>query len=161
MKRIKMFAAALAVGAAILVGTGGTAMAYPGNHWGGQGMNQEQQAAIQKEYADHYQAIAPLQQELMAKRSELEAMYYGNTVDNNKVQSLFKNIADLEAKLFTANTAFQKKLADKGIPYGGYGMGYGGGYGGHRGGYAGHRGGYAGHRGGYGGHRGGHGGGHW
>ena len=147
MNRMKVFATTLAFGATMLIGASGAAFAYPGNHWGGQAMTQEQQAAFQKEYADHYNAIAPLRQELLAKRSELRAMSYSNEVDNGKVQALYKDIADAQAKLFMANAAFQKKLADKGIPYAGTCMGRGG----HHGGFM-----NQGH-----GMRGGHGGGHW
>ena len=149
MKRMKIFAATLALGAAILVGTAGAALAFPGYHGGGQAMNQEQQAAVRKEYAEHYNATAPLHREVMAKRAELQAMSYNKNVDNGKVQSLYREIADIEARLFTANAVFEKKLADQGIPYAGQGMGYGGHRGGHRGGYMGQ-----GH-----GMRGGHGGG--
>ena len=168
MKRSTIFGTAMALGMAAIIGISSTASAYPGDHRGGwQGMTQEQQAAAQEIYANYDQQTAPLRQQMMAKRAELDALYYGQNADSSKVQSLYKDIADIQAKLFTANTEMQKKLADKGISTGNYGMRRGGGMycdgmnggPGMMNGYGRH-GGYGKH-GGYGGGRGMHGGGHW
>lgn len=168
MRRSKIFTTALALGIVTILGATGAAFAYPANHGAG-ALTQEQQAAAQELYANYSQATAALQQQLAAKRAELDALYYGQNADNGKAQALYREIADMEAKLFTAGRDLRSKLAEKGLSGGGYGshMGYAGGYG-YGGGY-GHGGGHGagyGHGGGYGGGYGrcgmnrGHGG-HW
>lgn len=154
MNRSTIFGTALALGMAVIIGISGTAFAYPGGHRGAGAMTQEQQAAAQEIYAEHDQKTAPLRQQLMAKRSELDALYYSQNTDSGKAQSLYKEIADIQARLFTANTDLRKKLSDKGIPVGNHGM-RGMNCGGMYGGYGMHGGSYG------GGGRGMHGGGHW
>lgn len=162
MKRLQMMTATLALGMAVILGAAGIASAYPGGHgygWGNTGMNQEQQAAAQEIFAEHAKVVSPLHQQMMAKRAELEALSYGKNVDDAKIQSLYREIGDINAKLFKANSDLRAKLEAKGIT-GGFG-----GHGGHRGGYGGYGGGCGGpgmgmHRGqgnpgcygGYGGH---------
>ena len=138
----------------------GTAEAYRGNcGWGGGAqLSPEQQAAAQEIYTQHDKAAGPLYQQLAAKRAELEAQRYAEKPDSGKVQGLFREIADIEARLFTINSDFRSRLSEKGFPCPGWGGGYGHtqGYGGDHGGR--HNGGsgngYGGHGRGYG-HRGG------
>jgi hypothetical protein len=129
---------------------------------------------MQEAYADFEKQVLPIHQQLAAKQAELSALHYGEKPDASKTQSLFREIADLEAKLFTARSAFRSKMQEEGMagfgpgfgagrggygPYCGFGPGMGGGMG--RGGY-GHRGGWGGHGGGHGGGWGGYGmGGRW
>ena len=145
MNRIRMLATVAALGIATTIGAAGTASAFSGHSgWNGQPVTQEQQAAAQEVFAEYNKRAAPLQQQLMAKRSELDAQYYGQKTDDARVQALFKEIADIESKLYAADTELRTKLVDKGLDtggYGGYGMhSYGGGgmhhgsgrHGGHR-----------------------------
>lgn len=157
MKRSHIITTTLALGMAVIIGMAGVASAYPGSHgWGNTAMNQEQQAAAQEIFAEHAKAVSPLHQQLMAKRAELEALSYGKNVDDAKAQALFREVADIKAKLFKANSDLRAKLEAKGIAggYGGHGGHRGGnGYGWGCGGAGMHRGqGNPGYNGGYGGH---------
>lgn len=152
MKRLQKMAATLVLGMAVIIGMAGVASAYHGGYgWGNSAMSQEQQAAAQEIFTEHAKIVSPLHQQMMAKRAELEALSYGKSADDAKVQVLFREMADIKAKLFKANSDLRAKLEAKGIA-GGFG-----GYGGHRGGGYGwgcgagmHRGHFNG--GGYGGH---------
>lgn len=150
MQSSKILTTAMALGVVAIIGLASGASAYPGNHgWGGQGMmTQEQQAAAQEIYGEYNKSTAPLRQELMAKRAELNTLYYGQNPDSAKTEALFQEIAKIEAKLFNAEAAVRAKLADKGIdcPGNGMHMGYAGNGGSHHGMHRGH-GGYGGHRG--------------
>lgn len=137
MQRSKVFVSALALGIVAIMGASGMAFAYPLHHGAGAAaLTQEQQAAAQELYTRYSQTVTPLQQQLMVKRAELNSLYYGQNADSGKTQALYRDIADIEAKLFTANKDFRNKLAEKGIPGAGYGphMGYAGGHG-HGGGH--------------------------
>lgn len=132
MQRSKVFVSTLALGLVAIMGASGVAFAYPVHHNGGApALTQEQQNAAQEVYTKYSEAVAPLQQQLMAKRAELDALYYGQNADSGKVQALYRDIADIEAKLFTAGKDLKNKFAEKGIPGAGYGthMGYAGGHG--------------------------------
>jgi len=106
-------------------------------HMGGQGtgmmggnmmgLTPEKQAVAQKLQAEHYAATAQLKQQLFAKQSELNAQLYGGATDDKKVQTLTKEIGDLNAKLFEAQVTLKRQLTKEGIPaMGGMGMGMGG-----------------------------------
>lgn len=86
------------------------------------GLTPEKQAAAQKLYADFYAKTATLRQQLNAKQYELNTLLYSPTQDEKKVQGLSKEIADLSAKLYEAQTAFQNQLAKEGLPVMGPGM---------------------------------------
>lgn len=121
MNRLIFLAFGLVMGTALIVMTSGTAFSYPGHHgWRGQQLTQEQQTAAQEILTEHNKQCAPMLQQLMTKRSELDALYYGQSGDSNKMQELRKEIADIEGKLFTAEAELRKKLASAGIS-GGYG----------------------------------------
>lgn len=114
-----------------LLGLAGMASAQ-GHMMGGQGMmggnmyglTPEKQAAAQKIYAEHNAATVQLRQQLFAKQSELNAQLYGGATDDKKVQSLTKEISDLNAKLFEAQVNLKRQLTKEGIPaMGGMGMG--------------------------------------
>jgi hypothetical protein len=84
-------------------------------------ITQEQQAALQQIYADYEKQALPLQRQLRAKKAEIDALYYGGGDNskvqsgNSKVQSLFREIGDIEAKLFEAKSEFHSRLDAKGL----------------------------------------------
>lgn len=122
MKRSPFMAFALALGISALIGMSGQAMAYPGSHGGGNpSVSQEQREAAQEIFAEHAKAVAPLHRQLQAKRAELNALSYADKPDQSKVQALFREIADIRAKLFSANADLRGKLEAKGIAGPGYG----------------------------------------
>lgn len=138
MKRSPFMAFALALGVSALIGLSGQALAYPGNHGGGNSsISQEQREAAQEIFAEHAKTVAPLHRQLQAKQAELNALSYADKPDQAKVQALFRDIGDIRAKLFSANADLRGKLEAKGIASPGYGSHNGGcGYGprqGHRG----------------------------
>lgn len=141
MKLKNILSAALALGLFAAIGFGGTAEAFPGNrgygYHGGGMMTQEQQSATREISLQHQQAVAPLYQELDSKRAELDALSYAKNPNSSQVQGLYKEIADLEAKLFSINADFRSKYAAQGVNYP---AGYGRGYGYHQGGYGYHQG---------------------
>lgn len=99
---------------------------------------------MQQAYNDYVNTIGPLRQQLQEKRFELANLYQSGQRDDAKVKQVFEEIADLQSKLFVAESDFEAKAEANGAGYGqGYGMGmhhggmmgYGGGMG--RGGYMG------------------------
>lgn len=109
----------------------GHGMAMPAN------LSPEKQAAVQKLYTDLNAATGPVRQQLYAKQSELNALYYSGTTDTKKFQALSREIGDLNAKLYEAQANLRTQLAKEGVPasamaMGGHHMGMAGG--GHMGG---------------------------
>lgn len=102
--------------------TGGHGMGMMNN------MTPEKQAAVQKIYSDFSMSTEPLRQQLFAKQSELNVLYYNGSADTTKVQTLTREIADLNAKLYSAQVNLRKQLAKEGVPASGmgHGMGMGG-----------------------------------
>lgn len=123
-----------AVGAASIIGLADAADAHPVLQSEAMfNLTQEQQASLQQIYSDYETQVMPLQRQLQAKRAELDALYYSNNGDKSKMQILFREAGDIEAKLFTANGELRSKLDAKGLAgYAGYGHGdeHGGGHGG-------------------------------
>lgn len=113
---------------------------------------------LQQAYTEYSNAVMPLRQQLREKRFALRDMYAGGQRDDAKAQRLFQEIAEIEGKLFAAESDFQTKTEAAGglqgmagmhhegefMPMNGCGMGYGMGM---RGGMTGmgHRGGGYGH----------------
>ncbi|MDR3640701.1 MAG: periplasmic heavy metal sensor [Humidesulfovibrio sp.] len=133
----------LALALASVVCVSGPANAQMGNGYGmmggggwgagGYALSPEKQAAAQKIHSQHENATAQLRQQLFVKHAELDALLYGGSADERKIQSLTKEITDLSAKLFTDHVKLRQELIKAGVPVGGmgHGMGYGGmGYGG-------------------------------
>lgn len=124
----------------------------------------------QQGWAEFDAKVRPLMDQMYQKRSELASIYNSGNADQAKVETLYREIADLQAQLYSVHQEFGGAMANggwacpgfggAGCGFGGVGGGMGGGYGmrGGRGMGYGH-GGY-GMRGGWGGHRGGMGGGH-
>lgn len=91
------------------------------------GMAPEKQAAVQKAYDDYAVATDQLNQQLFAKQAELNALYNSGSADTGRVQTLTREIGDLNGKLYAAQANLRKQLAKTGAtsPNSGYGMGYG------------------------------------
>lgn len=85
----------------------------------------EKQAAVQKLYSEHNLATEPLRQQLFAKQSELNVLYYSGSTDTAKVQTLSREIGELNGKLYSAQVNLRKQLAKEGVPASGMGHGMG------------------------------------
>ena len=85
------------------------------------GLSAEQQAAAQNIHADHYAALAPLQQQLYAKQAELDAQLYAQGGDDRKIQSLAKEVGEINAKLYAAQIDLRRALTKAGLPATGMG----------------------------------------
>ena len=157
MKRTKITSTVMVLAFALVLGFAGIASAQP--HMGYQNMSPEQYKVMQDTCAEFDKKAEPLRQQLYAKQTELNTLYQqGTPQSDSKVQSLVKDIGDLDGKLYAVRADFRKQLNDKGVPvYGGMGYGYGcpmmgmTGHG-HGGGMMGHGGGMMGHGGGMMGH---------
>lgn len=132
-----------ALGMVAILGFAGVANANPLYHrGGGNALTPEQQTALQKIYSDYDKQVMPLQNQLQAKRAELDALYYNNSGESSKAQTLFREAADIEAKIFALNSQLRSKLEGQGFAgyagmngyHNGGGHNRGGGHGGHRGG---------------------------
>lgn len=131
MKRSKLFTMAVAFGLLAMMTVAGTAMAAgPGGHRGSgpmggfhQMLTDQQQADMQAIFADHYKKVQPLRDQMRSKHAELEAIYYSGSANNSKVQSLFREIADIKAKMFAERMDLKAKLDAKGLPSGHMGPG--------------------------------------
>jgi len=99
----------------------------PGNMMGGYTLTPEQQSAFKQ----HHQTIGLLQQQILAKQAEMNVIYDGNSPDQAKIQTLTKELGDLNAKLYSEQAAFRAQLVKSGVPCaaGGYGMMSRGGHG--------------------------------
>lgn len=121
-------------GLASAQGPAGPGMGMNGGYgmMGGHGMGMlpnlspEKQAVVQKLYADYHTTTAPVRQQLLAKQSELSALYYGGTADTKKFQALSREIGDLNASLYQAQANLRNQLAKEGVPA--FGMHLGGGH---------------------------------
>jgi len=87
----------------------------------------EKMERARKLYEDFHNSTLATRQELFAKRRELDAQMYSAQADEQKIQALAKEIADLRAKLYSARIALKNTLIKEGIPFGrrGYGPGMG------------------------------------
>lgn len=105
--------------------------------------NPEQQAELQRLYNEMHVQAAPLHAQIAAKRAELQVQRVAPNPDMKRVQSILRDIADIETKLFELRFGLQKSTTAMGIaPYAPGMRGYAGhGYIGHDNGY-----GYRGHR---------------
>lgn len=111
--------------------------------------------ATQQAFETFEQAVAPIQQQLYAKTTELDALLAGSQRDDAKVQQLFREIGELKGQIFIARQELYGKLGDSDSAYaygrhhrGGMRGGYGSGGYGHGGGHMGRGGIGRGHHGG-------------
>ncbi len=141
------------MGVFAILGLAGSASALPVSHASGYTGQEQMNKARQLEVA-HQEALAPLAQQLFAKKSDLAAQLDSATPDTAKIESLSRDIGEIMGKIRSAEVSFSAEMAKEGITVNGRCAGYNNmmahGYG-HGGG----------HGGGYGGYGGGHGGGHW
>lgn len=146
MKKSKIITTTLALGMVAIMGAS-AAQAFPHGQGMGPGpdgprggygcpiyqaLTPEQQSAAQALFAEHNKTVMPLRQALQAKQAELDVLYYSSNKDSAKVQAAYREMADLKAKLFSAEMSLRDKLAEKGIDDFGTGRHRGGGH--HRGG---------------------------
>jgi zinc resistance-associated protein len=91
---------------------------------GGMGnMTPEKHATMQKMHEDFATATADLKKQVFAKESELNAILYGEKVDDKKVEALTSEINALNAKIYAEQVKMHKQMAKEGIvPMGGKGM---------------------------------------
>ena len=144
MYTIRTSMMALAIAAMTIFGASGIASAAPHNgammnNGNYNNMSPEMQAGMQKAYA----TINPLEQQLYAKKMELDAQIAAGA-DDKTIQGLVGEVNALSAKLTEAQAQVKRQMAKDGIPYNNfmqYCMMMGGsmcGYGGMMGGGMGH-----------------------
>ena len=94
-----------------------------------------QQTAWQKIHNDFYAQSSALQQQLVTKRYEYNALLAANPPDSSKINAVAKEMENLRQSLDELRVKRDIAMAEAGIPRGaGMGMGYGGcGGGGHMG----------------------------
>jgi zinc resistance-associated protein len=130
--KIRMNILTLSLALVAVLGLAGMANAQ-GYMMGGPGMMNgvapEKQAAVQKAYDDFATATDQLNQQLIGKQSELNALYNSGSADSGRVQTLTREIGDLNAKLYATQANLRKQLAKTGATSprmaSGNGMGYG------------------------------------
>jgi zinc resistance-associated protein len=98
----------------------------------------EKQAIAKKLHTDFRQDTKNPRKELAAKEDDLRALMAAPTLDESKIRTLAKEIADLRAVIYLAKIDMRVKLAKEGISFGdgerrGRGDGFGKGKGKHRG----------------------------
>lgn len=115
MKKSSFMASALVFGLVALM-SATAAMAAPRGGFRCPGeMTREEQAVVQPLFAEHEKAVYSLRESIRAKRAELDALYYSGSKDSAKVQAVYREMADLKAKLFMARLDLKAKLAEKGF----------------------------------------------
>ena len=82
--------------------------------------------ALQNAYNAYNQAVAPLQEQLASKRSELANVMNSDTPDKARIQELYQQIGALQGQIASAELDLAGKLGDSGRVNGGYGMHHGG-----------------------------------
>jgi Spy/CpxP family protein refolding chaperone len=126
MNRTKFFSLSLALALMLAVSLSGLSVAEA-RSWGRGGpaanYTPEQQAELQALRDAHHTQTAPLYRQLQAKRAELEMLYYNDSKDSAKAQKIFRDMADIKAKLFVLNSEYRARHEAKGFRYG---LGYNG-----------------------------------
>lgn len=91
--------------------------------------------SVQKIHNDFYAQSSALQQQLVTKRYEYNALLAANPPDSSKINAVAKEMENLRQSLDELRVKRDIAMAEAGIPRGaGMGMGYGGcGGGGHMG----------------------------
>ncbi|MDL2313643.1 periplasmic heavy metal sensor [Desulfovibrio sp. OttesenSCG-928-C14] len=112
----------------VLAGAAGAATGRAGmgpNRAAPAALTQEQQADLDAIYAEHYDQVLPLREQLFAKNAELDALYYAGSKDEQRVRAIYREIADIRAGLFVESQALRSALEAKGLQYAGGGMRHG------------------------------------
>lgn len=142
MKKFKFKILGLA--AVLCLALASTATAKPGGHyggyegpgWGGPGvqLTDEQLAQYTQMHEKHRTTIEPILQQMITKQAEFDALMIGENPDPAKVESIAKEIGNLEAKLVAERVKLYGELGQQGLPrhhsgkgYGHKGFGHGGG----------------------------------
>ena len=90
-------------------------------------LTSEQQTAWQKIHNDFYAQSSALQQQLVTKRYEYNALLAANPPDSSKINAVAKEMENLRQSLDELRVKRDIAMAEAGIPRGaGMGMGYGG-----------------------------------
>lgn len=139
MKQNMLGATITALAFVMALGVSGIAFAH--GHWGNgyNDLSVEQQKAMQDMRAEFEKTIRPLQRQFYAKQAELDALYdKGTPEDNPKVQSLMKELGELDTRLYAAFGDWRRQMNEKGLPWHngmrrGYDCGPGRGYGAYHG----------------------------
>lgn len=140
MVRSKISLAAI-ISSALLIGLSNVAIAQNGYHqqnmMGSQGMGYqhgymanltpEQQAASQKAYNQFQLNTADLRQQLMSKQYEYQALLTSKPLDEQKLQAVSKEVAQLRDNMYQQRVALDTELAKAGVPAMGHSRGMGGG----------------------------------
>ncbi|ADO50331.1 hypothetical protein [[Enterobacter] lignolyticus] len=110
---IKTCAVNLAVSVSIILGITCTASANPQGY---QNTSSEEQTAIGKIYSEYDSKILVLQQKIIAKQSELDALLdEKNEKNSEKIQQIIKETGELKAQRYTAQSEMQSKLDEAGF----------------------------------------------
>lgn len=88
-------------------------------------LTSEQQTVWQKIHNDFYAQSSVLQQKLVTKRYEYNALLAANPPDSSKINAVAKEMETLRQSLDELRVKRDIAMAEAGIPRG-YGMGYGG-----------------------------------
>lgn len=134
MTRTKIFSASLALALLLTVSLSGPSFAEtrPDRPGGPEmGYTPEQQAEMQAMRDAHFKQVEPLHRQLRAKHAELEVLHYSDSKDDAKAQKIFRDMADIKAKLYSANNEYRARCKAKGFMRGGYHGDYRGDYQGH------------------------------
>lgn len=118
----------LALAAMLVLGFAGLSQAR-GYSNGGPGydapLSQEQEAKAQQIFNSHYEKMDAVRQSLITKRAELDAQMSSVSPDKGKIESLSREIGELEGKMRADRADLRAQLDKEGLPMGGYGMGNG------------------------------------
>lgn len=126
MRLSKLTGFTLALVMVAILGLSTISHARGGNHIGygngGPAMSEERYTQMREMRMERFKAINPLQQELFAKQSELQALYYSSDKpDSAKTQALVKEIGEIKAKIYAIDADYDAKLNALGISNRGFG----------------------------------------
>lgn len=111
----------------------GNGNGYYGNGYYGNGqpLSQEQMDTAKKIFDNSYAGMEATRRALAAKSAELDAQLSSQNPDNAKIESLSREIGELQGKMLAARADVRSQLEKAGIPsdYYGFNPGYGPGYG--------------------------------
>lgn len=110
---IKTLTLNLAISMTLILGIASSASANTEQYQSG---TPEQHAAIGKVYSEYENKLLPLQQKIIVKKSELDALLYVNNEENTtKIQSVIKEIGDLKAQRYAVRSELRSKLSEFGF----------------------------------------------
>ncbi len=111
--KIKTLAISLTISTMVMLGMSGVVSAHMKGY---QGVSPEQQNTIEKIYSEYDSKTQHLQQQLIIKQSEFDALTYENDEKNTgKIQEVIKEIGGINAQLYAARSEMRGKLEATGI----------------------------------------------